>query len=284
VSDTGDRIIDATMRLLADRAFEEVTLQAIADEADVGLDQLAAHFPTRGHILDAFARRIDREVLARDFTDMADESPRDRLFDVLMSRLDSLSPYRGAIRTLMRAVRRDPAIGLGLNAISVRSANWMLAAAGIAPTGWRGRLVVQGLAVSFARVLRVFVDEEDPGLPRTMAALDKELREAEDRYRRFSRFLGDGVRPARPRPAPVPDAEIVPDEPAPATDPVTPAADMPTPDAPAADAPDPGPAARGDTLAGGPEATPDTADPSPEPPLAGGPETDRDRSDSLAGG
>lgn len=219
MSETGDRIIDATMRLLSDRPFEEVTLSAIADEAGVSLATLAAHFPTRGHILDAFARRIDREVLARDFSDMADQKGRDRLFDVLMSRLDSLAPYRAALKSLMMAVRRDPALALGLNAIAVRSAVWMMAAAGMAPTGWRGRLVSQGLAVSFARVLRTFVDEDDPGLPRTMAALDRELREAEERHRRFVRFFGEAVREAPARDAPVPDAEIVtqkPEGPAPA--------------------------------------------------------------------
>jgi AcrR family transcriptional regulator len=229
VSETGDRIIDATMRLLADRPFEEVTLGAIADEAGLSLALLAAHFPTRGHILDGFARRIDQEVLARDFTDMADEAPRDRLFDVLMSRLDSLAPYRGALKSLMRSVRRDPALGVGLNAIAVRSASWMLAAAGIAPTGWRGRLVTQGLAVSFTRVLRVFVDEEDPGLPRTMAALDKELREAEQRHRRFARMFGEAVRVA---PVGGPAASDAQDTPA---SPPTPA-----PTFPEAPAPEPG--------------------------------------------
>ena len=196
MSETGDRIIDATMALLAERPFEAVTLTAIADKAGVSLATLAAHFPTRGHILDAFARRIDHEVLSRDTSDMAGEAPRDRLFDVLMNRLEALSPYKGAIKGLMQAIRRDPALGLALNAISVRSATWMLAAAGLAPVGWRGRFVTQGLAVTFARVLRVFVDETDPGLPRTMAALDKALREDEERYQRASRVFGDAVREA----------------------------------------------------------------------------------------
>ena len=37
----------------------------------------------------------------------------------------------------------------------------------------------QGLALVWARVMRVWLDDEDPGLARTMAALDKRLREAE---------------------------------------------------------------------------------------------------------
>lgn len=193
------RIIEATMGLLADRPYEEVTVTAIADAAGISLAALASHFPSRGHILDAFVRRIDEAALSGDFSDMADEPPRERLFDVLMARLDALRPYRSALASLMHAVRRDPQLALGLNALAVRSQGWMLAAAGIQPVGWRGRIATQGLAVSFTKVLRVFVKEEDAGLPRTMAALDRELRQSEANYQRAARFFGDAVRDvARP--------------------------------------------------------------------------------------
>ncbi|XWN32319.1 MAG: TetR family transcriptional regulator [Devosia sp.] len=195
-----DQIIDATFDLLADRPFHEVTTVAIARHAGISLAVLAAHFPTRGHIVDAFAKRIDQEVLAVDTSDMADEAPRERLFDVLMRRIDALSPYRAAIESLMRAARRDLAVAAYFNRIEVRSQSWMLAAAEIDATGWRGRLAVQGLAVAFARVLRTFVKEDDPGMPRTMAALDKALRELESQHARFSRIFGDAIHAGRAAP------------------------------------------------------------------------------------
>ena len=189
-----DRVIEAMMRLLADRPYEEVTLSAIAGEASLSLAELAATFSSRGAILAAFVRKIDREVLAQSFSDMTEEAPRERLFDVLMSRIEALRPYRAALVQLMRAARRDPQLGLALNVLAVRSHGWMLAAAGIVTSGWRGRLATQGLAVSFLKVLRVFVEEDDPGMPRTMAALDRELREGERRNQRFARIFGGGVR------------------------------------------------------------------------------------------
>lgn len=192
-TDRAQAVIDATLRLLGDLAFEDVTLQRIADGAGLSLAELAATFATRHAILDAFYRRIDQEVLAADRSDMADEAPRERLFDVLMSRIDALRPYRSGLRGLMRSARRDPALALSLNALAVRSQGWMLAAAAIDTRGWRGRLVRQALAVGFARVLHTFVAEDDTGLPRTMAALDRALNEAQRRHRRFARLLGDAV-------------------------------------------------------------------------------------------
>jgi hypothetical protein len=52
----------------------------------------------------------------------------------------------------------------------------------------------QGLAVMFASVLRTWVNDDDPGLARTMAALDRAL----GRGQRFAGLLEDVCRiPAR---------------------------------------------------------------------------------------
>jgi hypothetical protein len=51
----------------------------------------------------------------------------------------------------------------------------MLTAADIDAAGPRGMLRAQGLAVLFASVLRTWADDDDPGLARTMAALDRAL-------------------------------------------------------------------------------------------------------------
>jgi hypothetical protein len=48
----------------------------------------------------------------------------------------------------------------------------------------------QGVALLFAGVLRTFVDDEDEGLARTMAALDRALA----RGQRWSGFLDDACR------------------------------------------------------------------------------------------
>ncbi|HEX2257777.1 MAG TPA: TetR/AcrR family transcriptional regulator, partial [Afifellaceae bacterium] len=57
----------------------------------------------------------------------------------------------------------------------------------------------QGLALVWARVMRVWLDDDDPGLARTMAALDRRLREAERNFIRISRFTRLLPIPGRPR-------------------------------------------------------------------------------------
>jgi AcrR family transcriptional regulator len=182
-----DRIIAALMALVAERSIEEVGFADIAGRAGVSLADLRQEFGGKLAIVAACVKDIDRKVLAGGDADLAEEPPRERLFDVLMRRLEALAPHRTAIKSLMRSARRHPSLALALNSLAVRSQQWMLTAANIDAAGPRGWLRAQGVAFLYARVLRTFVEDDDPGLARTMAALDRTL----GRGQRWSGYLDD---------------------------------------------------------------------------------------------
>ncbi len=170
-----EKIVAAFLTLLAAEPFERIALTDIAAQAGVSLAQLRDEFSSTLAILAAHVKATDRAVLAADVSDMAEEPERERLFDVLMRRLEILEPHREAVRSLLRSARRDPPLALALNGLAVRSQHWMLTAAGIGASGPRGMIRAQGLAMLFASVLRAWVDDDDPGHARTMAALDRAL-------------------------------------------------------------------------------------------------------------
>lgn len=186
-----DKAIGALMELLAEQSFEDIGLAEVAGRAGIKLSQLRAEFGSTLAILGAHIKQTDNIVLDGGDADMAqelaEETPRDRLFDVLMRRLEALAPYKDAVRSLMRSARRNPGLALALNAMAVRSQGWMLEAAGIGAHGARGALRAQGAALMFARVMTVWVDDDEEGLERTMAALDRGLASAG----RWDGFVGD---------------------------------------------------------------------------------------------
>jgi AcrR family transcriptional regulator len=182
-----DKAIDALMALLSEHSFEQIGLAEVAGKAGIKLSQLRAEFGSTLAILGAHIKDIDRAVLAGGDADMAEEPARERLFDVLMRRLEALAPYREAVRSLMCSARRNPGLAFALNAMAVRSQHWMLETAGIRASGPRGALRAQGAALMFARVLSVWIDDEEEGLDRTMAALDRGLASGE----RWVGFLDD---------------------------------------------------------------------------------------------
>jgi AcrR family transcriptional regulator len=187
-----ERVIDAFTALLAERSFEEIGLADIAERANLSLAELRDMFDGKIAILAARTKDIDRAVLggAGADADMADEPPRERLFDVLMRRFEAMAHDKAAVRSLMRSAQRNPGLALELNRLAVNSQQWMLTAAGIGASGPRGILRAQGLAVMFAQVARTWIDDDDPGLARTMSALDRALA----RGQRLSGLLDDAFR------------------------------------------------------------------------------------------
>jgi AcrR family transcriptional regulator len=182
-----ERIIAALMALLAEKRLEEIGFGDIARRADVSLVVLRGEFAGKLAILAAHMKELDRAVLGQADADMVEEPARERLFDVLMRRIEAMAPYREATRSLMKSVARNPGLAFALNGLAVRSQTWMLTAAGIDAAGPRGALRAQGTAMLFATVLRTWVDDDDEGLARTLAALDKALA----RGQRWSGMLDD---------------------------------------------------------------------------------------------
>lgn len=177
--DPRDRIIDALMALAAIRDWRDIELSDIATQAGVSLAQLRAAYPSKGAILGAFARRIDLAVLEGTTDDMAQESARDRLFDVLMRRIDHLTPYKAALERIKPAILADPAAAAAMNGVALNTHRFMLAAAGISTEDALAPLKLQGLVIAFNRVLDTWFDDDDAGLARTMAKLDAELKRGE---------------------------------------------------------------------------------------------------------
>jgi AcrR family transcriptional regulator len=199
-----DKIIDAFLALLAEKPIEKIGVGEVATRAALSLAEMRREFATTLEILSAFSARTDEKVLTDGLDpELADAPARERLFDVLMRRIEVLKLHREAIRSLARSTRRDPPFALALNGIALRSAGWMLAAAKIEAGGLQGCARAQGLVYVMARGYRVWVDDDDPGLARTMAALDRELANGEralnffDDLCRFVPRFGVGRR--RPR-------------------------------------------------------------------------------------
>jgi AcrR family transcriptional regulator len=174
-TDIVTRVVEATMALAAERGWDAIELADIASRAEIGLAELRDVTPSKGAILGHFVRIIDKQVLAAVTGDLAGEPVKDRVFDVMMKRIDALAPYKEAMRSITAALRRDPFAAAAFNGVAVNSQRYMLAAAGVETEDALGALKVQGAVITFARVLDVWFDDDSTDLSKTMAALDREL-------------------------------------------------------------------------------------------------------------
>lgn len=174
-----DAAIDALMALASDRPWSDIELTDIAERAGLSLSTLRDLFPSKGAILGALSRRIDKDVIEGTTSDLAGEPARERVFDVMMRRIDAMAPYKEALRRIGWALRTDPLSLAALNQSALNSQRYMLAAAGIPTEGPLGLVKLQGAVLVFASTMETWFEDDDPTLARTMARLDRELRRGE---------------------------------------------------------------------------------------------------------
>ncbi len=213
-----DRILAAALECAAAKSWSDVTLLDIAEAAKLPLTDLRKNFSSKTDIIAGLLRAVDDEVLKHAPKRMEGQSTRDTLFDIVMSRFDVLGPYKKALQSISASGPADLALARPVLA----SMGWMLEAAGIGTDGAAGSLRVTGLAAVYASVFRTWLEDDDPGCARTMAALDRRLRRGESAIRNVeqvsavvTRLATDGPaflrsvfqgRPTPPPPPPPPEA------------------------------------------------------------------------------
>ena len=174
-----DRIIDATLGLVATEGWCGTSLAAIATAAELPILHVYRIFRSKQAILAGLFRRVDEAVLTEPPTPEAGERPRDRLFDLLMRRFDALRPYKPALDVLRRELPGDPITGLCAGASLLRSMRWMMEAAEIATGGVRGAVAVRLATAAYLSTMRIWQRDDSSDVARTMAALDSRLRRIE---------------------------------------------------------------------------------------------------------
>jgi AcrR family transcriptional regulator len=191
-------LISAAFDLAGRTGWSKLSVAAAATEAGLPLARARARFPGRHSVLLRFGVMADQAALVDT---SPDSSTRDRIFDMLMQRIDVLQAHRDGLLALLRILPTDPPLALMLGIATRRSMRWILEAAEVPTRGLRGELRVRGLIAVWLWTVRAWRTDESVDLSATMAALDHALSRAEQ----AAGWL-DGEAP-RSEPSSGPDAE-----------------------------------------------------------------------------
>ena len=172
-----ERIVDAALVLFSERGWNAVTMADIAGGAAISDAEVRKAFPTKTAIVQHLMTRVDNAVLG--LAPSGGGSVRDRLFDLLMLRFDSLRANKAAMVSICQGLYRSPAASLCLVPRLLRSMTRTLEAAGVGPGGLDGLLRAEALALIYANALRVWSSDETVDMAKTMATLDRSLAQAE---------------------------------------------------------------------------------------------------------
>jgi hypothetical protein len=168
-----DKAVDAGLELAAERPWREVSLRQIAERAQVDFADLYGAAPGKPSLVLRLSQRLDRAALATAATQSDDVH--DRLFDAVMARIEAMEPHRAALLSMARDENR-----IALATHFPLTARAVLEAAGVTATAPR----LAGMTLVWGRVVQVWRDDEG-ALNRTMAEIDKRLKELRERLGRI---------------------------------------------------------------------------------------------------
>jgi AcrR family transcriptional regulator len=191
IDETDSRLLAAFWQVIAAHGWPGVTLRRLAAAAHLPRAEISARCPGGPRdLLDLHGRLMDQAVTAGTVPGQGG-TPRDRIFDVLMRRIDAMQPHRAGLVRLLEELRTEPGLALCLLASLPRSMARLLDAAEIESSGLFGALRVQGVTAVWLATVRAWVEDDSVDLGPTMAALDRALDRAEQVARSLRLDPGD---------------------------------------------------------------------------------------------
>ena len=179
-------LLPLAFEVIAETGWRGFSFALLAERANVPLVEVRKTFSGRAGLLNALNERLDQAMLGVVPEDLEGLPPKDRVFELIMSRIEAMAPFRAGLCRLMRDARFDAEL-IAMTACRVdRSLGWLQEAADL-PGGQnsspfapiRRRLQRRVLGAVYLQVLNVWSSDDSGDLAKTMAALDKQLRRVE---------------------------------------------------------------------------------------------------------
>lgn len=173
---TGPDLLCQAFEVIAETGWRRFSFSELAERTDLSLSDIRKVFSGRSAILDRLSATLDESMLAIDRGELDDLPPRDRVFELIMRRLEAMAPFRPGLLRLMKEARQEPELLLATACRLDRSIAWLQDAAGLRADGLRARLQRRLLTAVYLRTLSVWSSDDGADLAKTMASLDKQLR------------------------------------------------------------------------------------------------------------
>lgn len=173
------RLQEALIAQTATLGWGDLSYAEIVEAANIPLAAAYRVYRSKVAVLMGLIADIDQQMLAGLETEPLDGSVRDKLFDLVMRRLDLQEANKTALETLLRELPRNPAESLCVAGRLNRSMALLLDLAGASTSGLRGLLRIKGMTALYLNVVRAWCRDETDDSAATMSLLDKRLNQAE---------------------------------------------------------------------------------------------------------
>lgn len=171
------QLVAAALKLAEQGQWQDANLASIAKAADLPLSALFGKYRTKSNVLDLVEADLNSRVLD-DVGEIDDtSSTRDRLFDLFMTRFETMNDNRDAFLSLYACSSSQSFSSL---AKAKESISFLAECAGIDTSGLKGKAKALTLTYIYLHVCSTWSKDDSDDLAATMKVLDTQLSKAEN--------------------------------------------------------------------------------------------------------
>lgn len=181
-SELARRIVDTAVELAEQSSWEAVRLHQVAEVLGIGLDDVRRCFREKDELIDAWFERADNAVLQlADSAELAELTPRQRLFRLIMAWLDALESHRRVSRQMIQSKLEPGHLHIQIPALMrvSRTVQWMREGARLQDAGVMRAVLETATTAIYLAAFVSWMGESTAGSPRTRKLLDGLLAQAE---------------------------------------------------------------------------------------------------------
>ena len=170
-----DPNLKACLDYIESHNWKDFSFEKVARHTGIPLVDFYHSFQDKSAVITALIAHIDARMLESLSPLEGEGSPKEILFEIILTRLEIATPYKKVFQTLFEECLSDPLSSLLISQKGLGSMQWMLEQAGLNPYGWQGLLRMQGLTILYLYTLKVWFSDSSPDMEKTMAVLDRGL-------------------------------------------------------------------------------------------------------------
>ena len=175
------KYIVVAFSLIEKEGWKEFSLNKLAHVTKKKIDEIKKLFPIESKILEDFTEMIDEQVIKDiDHEELAQNSVKDNLFELIMTRFEKLNPYKGAMKIIFKELQRQPIILKKLTKKICDSMDLFLELSNAKNNYFLDIVKLNVILIIYGYTFKVWLNDDSKDMGKTMVETDKWLSKAEN--------------------------------------------------------------------------------------------------------
>ena len=183
-------LINKAFKIIEKIGWESFSFHKLAEEEKISVLDVNKVLKTKTILLREFSLMIDSSVEKNfDLKDLENSSTKDNLFELIMLRLELMTPYKKALYNIIYAFKNDLSAYKTVSCSILNSLDFYLELTNSYDGSFLDGLKKNTLLVIYARTFMTWMNDNSDEMTKTMSELDKMLSFAERATKSFKDYF-----------------------------------------------------------------------------------------------